>query len=243
MSCIVGSSWWCWVLPEVRGGVGVVTYETMFFHDYVQLCHINEFYCVFIANAKTTQAPDSTLPCLLLKWKVLGGMSRTMNRTDPPADSCSFWGILVKEDSATPAWTVQSQTSVWFHTPPAGLLTFQAYFGFIFIMFNHSPAVLTVLLAVEKKNWLIPTHDCTYEIWRETSVCWGQIQQCRTPPEEATQTPDSLSWHVSTYHKRAEWCSVCTKVSPSCFWLAPRSANPLPCYVKYFLSIPENISL
>lgn len=40
--------------------------------------------CVFIANAKTTQAPDSsTLRCLLLKWKVLKqGSERRIGLTD-----------------------------------------------------------------------------------------------------------------------------------------------------------------
>lgn len=53
---------------------------------------------VFIANAKTTQAPNSTWRCLLLKWKELRagkkqGYKRRMGLTYWPADSCSFPSI------------------------------------------------------------------------------------------------------------------------------------------------------
>lgn len=61
-----GEGWW-------GGGGGVVTYETMFLNDYVQLCHINEFYCVFITNAKTTQAPDSNFALFTPEMESVGG--------------------------------------------------------------------------------------------------------------------------------------------------------------------------
>lgn len=137
--------------------------------------------CVFIANAKTTQAPDSTLRCLLLKWKVLKqGSERRIGLTDFTdwlTDSCSFWSIQQRHPCATThhtstAWTdlklqlVRSlsrrrtapllelsnhKLGCGYKPLPPGLETIQSHFGCVFIIGRSQPGYLDCSIAVENE--------------------------------------------------------------------------------------------
>lgn len=96
-------------------------------------------------------------------------------------------------------------------------------------------------------DWLIdrPTDSCKYSTWYSLPLQTIQSHRSRVFIRVQSQ-PGCLDCCSSItvenkfgyfLCKRAQcWCSVCTKVSPSSFWLAPLIYNPpFPSYFKYFL--------
>lgn len=223
---------------------GVITYEKMFLNDFVQLCHINAFFimviCVFIANAKTTQAPDTTPHCLWHKWKerrtgkkagsnwltdwlipadfqVFNNGKTTPRHTAPPqlglTEAALSYQDLRGEDAA-PCLNCPITTSKCGYKPlPPGLQTFQSHFGCVFIFTQSQPGCLDCSVPVENKLGFF-LHK-------------GMVTQSKVRPAPVEAKFMSKFSHVELLLigtcKRTEigQSDVCTKVSPSCFWLAP----------------------